>query len=296
LRASSVLQALLFLTSAAAFVLMFAELYREDLRGLLATFLVCVAAAFMAAWIRGPLKLAWGAYALLAAGLAVDGRWLAAVVALAALVALVVYGIAGTVRLLRRLGSLETEPVGAEQVMTGAEAEVAKFEAEGFRRVGGYSATINERPVIFTVMVGPDADRFAVVTDNVVQVTSRFGGRFLVTTNAAGLPMPTDLLRQRPAYGTHVMPVHQSAIELLARFGLRPDVLETDADALEAAQALERRAARFLAGSPLRNVLGHLTGIEVSVLADDGRSRRRIEAWTKSASPAAATSGQHVTP
>jgi hypothetical protein len=46
------------------------------------------------------------------------------------------------------------------------------------------------------VLIAASADRYAVVTDAVAEVTSRFAGeRWLLTVNSGKAPMPDDILR-----------------------------------------------------------------------------------------------------
>jgi hypothetical protein len=80
-----------------------------------------------------------------------------------------------------------------------------------------------------------------------------------------------------------VVRVHQAALELLGRRSLRPDRFAGDAEALEAALALERRAlefarqASFVTSFRMELRGPHATG----VLRDDGASARRIDAWLR---------------
>jgi hypothetical protein len=226
----------------------------------------------------------WVALGLIAAGLLVAGQVVPAILFLVVAFLLAV----GSSRLvMRRISPSEFERVGPYEVMRGAETVVAEFEAAGFHRVGGYRGRIPvyRKVITATVLEGTSDDSFAVVTDRVWEVVSRFGGRWLVTTSAGLAPLPGHILRQalagaRPA---DLLEAHRGAVELLARRGLEADRLVGEA-ALDAARALEEDAARFISSAPLKRFVAieARRGSEDPPLGDDGRSSRRIDVWLDS--------------
>ena len=215
----------------------------------------------------------WLCLALLAAGFAVGGLWIVGIGLL----------LSSSWSTSRRVGSSgegwapsSTSGCGPEEVMPRAEGLVAEFEAEGFRRVGGYRARlpIIRKVVTAAVLTTPERDRFAVATDRVWQVVSRFDHRWLITTSSGVVPLPAHVLRQaiaraRPA---ELARVHRSAVERIAASGTEPDRFEDDAAVLEAAVALEVDAARSVSASPTKTAVGVETRAQVERAA--ARSRR----------------------
>jgi hypothetical protein len=184
----------------------------------------------------------------------------------------------------RRLGQVEFEETGPESVMAEARPTVAAFETEGFHRVGGYRARIPlvRREVTATVLRSPEGDRFAVVTDRVWQVVSRYGSGWLITTSSGLIPLPGHILRQtlprgRPA---ELVQAHRSATSLLEGRGLEPDRLH-DGRVLGAAQDLERQAIQYAAGAPISRIAGIETrrASDDPALAEDDRALQRIDEW-----------------
>lgn len=227
----------------------------------------------------------WVALGLIAAGFAVLGYALVAIVALVGLFLLSV--ISGRF-VLRRMSGVEFEIVGPEVVMRGAEDAVAAFEAAGFRRVGGYQTRLplQRKVVTSSVLAGPDRDRFAVANDRVWEVLSRFGERWLLTTSSGVSPLPPNVLRQtlagaRPA---ELVAAHQTALGLLAS---GPDRFDEDDAYLDAVQAHEQEVLRFVSARPTKSALGVETRrtSHDPVLGRDEVSRRRIDSWLGSRAP-----------
>lgn len=281
-RVSAVLAGVALLIGGAAFVVAVIELvFRLDAGDALSAGLVCGAAWCLAAWLwRARATVGWTAFALLAGGMAADGRWLLAGAALVALGIVVAVTLGLTVRTLRELGTIAVEPAGKDEVMADAEASVAKYEEAGFRRAGAYAFNISGERIVVSVLSGPDDDRFALVTGKVRQVVSRFGDRLVVTSNVLSIPVPPDVLRQQPYYGTKLVEAHRAAIEVLAQRGLVPDVVGSDDEIVETGRSLESRTCRFLAEASAWELLQRLPrGRDRRPIADDRRSRRRIDAW-----------------
>jgi hypothetical protein len=127
----------------------------------------------------------------------------------------------------RNVGRITLERLDDPAVMPGAEEFVQQFSTEGFRIVGSYRFQTIEKLVVLTVMLGPYSDRLALVTDKVLQVSSRFGRRSLVTSSSVVAPVPAEVLRQHVAGDSPVELVraHDVALTLLDRQSIRPDVL-----------------------------------------------------------------------
>lgn len=230
----------------------------------------------------------WAAVGLLAVGIAI----LMPLLAVAVFVAYALLAVLPSRYMLGRMSSLELELVGPDEVDPGAMAWVAELEAAGFRRVGGYRAVIPlfRKRVTASVLVGPDGDRFAVVTDRMSDVVSRYEGRWLVTTSSGLVPVPEHILRQLVVQGnpSELATAHEAGVELLAERGFTPDRFAADADVLEAARALEWDSIRFASDSKTKSALRIETRGKGGdpVLADDDRSRRRIDAWLTAPAPA----------
>lgn len=281
-RVSAVLGAVALVVGGVAFVVGVIELvFRLDAGDALSAFLVCGAAWCLAAWLWGArATVGWTAFALLAGGAATDGRWLLAGAALVALAIVVTVTLGLTVRTLRDLGTIPPEPAGKDEVMPDTEASVAEYEEAGFRRAGAYAFSISGQRIVVSVLSGPDDDRLALLTGKVRQVVSRFGDRLFVTSNVLSVPVPGEVLRQQPSYGTKLVDAHRAALEVLAQRGLTPDVFGNENEMVETGLALESRTCRFLAEAPAWELLRRLPrGRARRPLADDHRSRRRIDAW-----------------
>jgi hypothetical protein len=170
-------------------------------------------------------------------------------------------------------------------MMPGAEGFVSDFEAAGLRRIGGFRWNLRGRLVTETVMASPDHDYYAIVTDRVLELASRFGGRTLVTINRGRAPLPTDILRQVIRLGdpAELLRAHQAALDLLARRGLRPDRFGDDSEILAAIRASDERELRYGSKLSLPTLLRlHVNeGDGDRELGDDDESGRRIEAWLR---------------
>lgn len=188
-------------------------------------------------------------------------------------------------RLGPRLPPGAVEPAGPDAMMPGAEGFVSDFEAAGLRRIGGFRWNLRGRLVTETVMASPDHDYYAIVTDRVLELASRFGGRTLVTINRGRAPLPTDILRQVIRLGdpAELLRAHQAALDLLARRGLRPDRFGDDSEILAAIRASDERELRYGSKLSLPTLLRlHVNeGDGDRELGDDDESGRRIEAWLR---------------
>lgn len=234
-------------------------------------------------WARGYPAREWLTTAMLFVGIALVGSPIFAGAILVAAVVLQTW----LARRMRSRISTEFERLDRTEVVPGAEEAVAGFEAAGFRRSGAYAGEVPRLPgtkrVLVSVLIGPDDDRFAIATDRVVEVVSRFGERSLLTVNSGLAPVPGSKLRQVVAGAgpAELAKAHQAALDFLAERGIEPDRFQEDDDAVEAAIEVERSAIAFGADLGIVKSLGVETRRRSSdpVLRDDDRSRARVDNW-----------------
>jgi hypothetical protein len=191
-----------------------------------------------------------------------------------------------TMRFGPRLPPGGVEEVGPDEVMPGAEDFVSEFEAAGLRRIGGHRWALRGRAVTASVLAPPDRESYAIVTDRVIEVSSRFGERTLTTINEGRALLPADILRQTVLHGrpSELVHAHRTALELLAERGLRPDRYPDDSAILAAVRAAGERELRLGSKLSLPTILrrGFSAGDADRELGYDEESRRRIEAWLSS--------------
>ena len=258
-------------------------LYVGDMRGAVAAALVAASAlVFLGAQSGDPRfrQRYWLGIGLLAGGLATLGFPIAVVAG--ALAALFVLQVVLNAFVARRIGRITLERLDQPEVMPGAEDFVREFSAEGFRVCGSYRFHIGGRRVVLTVMAGPQNERLAAVTDKVLQISSRFGRRWIVTTSSAASPVPADVLRQYVAGGPgHLVRAHDTALRLLIRHSFRPDVFANDVEALQAVREMEERALAFIGNLSLQNAMRMETegAPQTGMLGDDAHSLSRIKSW-----------------
>ncbi len=117
----------------------------------------------------------------------------------------------------------------ADAVGPGAERFVEEFAGIGYRQVGAYTFRAMGNEIVASVMRGPANDRYAIVTDAILTVTSRFGARSLVTRNSAVSRLPPFSL-DNPLRGADPEELDRSHSEALAVVSphARPDPLPVD--------------------------------------------------------------------
>jgi hypothetical protein len=263
-------------------------LFAGDIRPAVSAWLVGGGSILLVTWARGFPTREWLATALLFVGIALVGSPFFALAILAGAVVLQLW----LSRRMRSRISPDLEVVGSDEVMPGAEEAVAALEAVGFRRAGAYATQIprlrGTRRVVVSVLTGPERDRFAIATDRIAEVVSRFGVRWLLTINSGTAPLSGDKLRQVVARGApaELAAAHQTALDVLAERGMTPDPV-ADEDAVEAAFELERSAIAFASGLGMGKALGMEFRRMTSdpVLRDDARSRRRVDDWLGADAP-----------
>jgi hypothetical protein len=264
-------------------------LFAGEVQSAISAWLVGAGSILLVTWARGFPAREWLTTALLFVGIALVGS---PVFALLILAAALVFQLWLSRRMRSRI-SPDFEVVERNEVMPGAEDAVAAFEAAGFRRTGAYATQVprlrGTRRVVVSVLTGPERDRFAIATDRIAEVVSRFGDRWLLTINSGMAPLSADKLRQIVPRGSpaDLAKAHQAALDILAGRGLTPDPLVDD-DAVGAAFELERSAIAWASGLGM----GKALGIEArrmtsnAVLRDDERSGRRVDEWLAADAPA----------
>jgi hypothetical protein len=174
-------------------------------------------------------------------------------------------------------------PVAPEAVMPGAEEYVGRLTDRGWRQAGAYEFDALTSAVIASVLVHPDLDRHAEITDMVFAIESRFEGSLILLTISSGrtrLPpnyLANDVLGASP---DELADSHQRALDLLAGFGVTPlEVAEHTI--VSEAMASEVETIEW----SIRNPSGGLFnfGAGVGELDDSPDSRERIEAWLANA-------------
>ena len=190
----------------------------------------------------------------------------------------------------RRLDPAGLTPLEALPEALGEASEnVAASEAIAFERVGAISFDHGSgRPVVGVVLLGPGADRYAVVTDLVVAVQSVFGHRVLLTQNSGVVPPPPECLANH-LHGADVAELaaaHERALAVLRSRGLTPDRLSAERH-VDLHVAVERRALDWYNGRRGPGRIGVLfsSGKGAGPLDEGDASERRIDAWLTAPAP-----------
>ncbi len=195
---------------------------------LLAVLYLTIAIAYLLATWTNPLSpLLWvGIGAMIGVFLFLDTGVMSITLAIAAAVLFWMRG--------RKQGSPvdpgSLRPVSPESVMEGAHPYVAELIESGWRQAGAYAFDSPKVPVTVSVLVHPNLDRHAEITDMVFSIESRFReSRILISNSSglAGLPpsyLTNDVAGASPA---ELADAHQSALDILAGHDLAPlQVLE----------------------------------------------------------------------
>jgi hypothetical protein len=138
-------------------------------------------------------------------------------------------------------------------------------------------------------MIGPQDDRWAAVTDVVLDVSSVFGRRVLVTRNSAESSLPEEFLTNdfRGAEPAELADAHGRALDVLRTRGLEPDPIESSR-LVEMQLALERRCVEWSVRSSRRRVLHTVleSALGEGQLDTSAPAVARIEAWLAAPVPA----------
>jgi hypothetical protein len=182
----------------------------------------------------------------------------------------------------KRSSSIDTStlhPVAPDAVMRGAEQRVDELVAMGWRQAGAYGFESLAARVTASVLVHPNLDRHAQITDMLASIESRFDdGRILITLNSgrASLP-PNYLTNDLPgASPAELAGDHQRALDLLVTFGVTP-LQVPEHTIVSEAMASEVETIQWSTD----HVSGGLFNFGTGAGALDGspKSTARIEAW-----------------
>lgn len=164
-----------------------------------------------------------------------------------------------------------------------------RFVQYGFEPVASADVFGPNFRTIFTYLVSRDLRTYAVATDKLQCLVSRFGDRLLVSIDRASLPTVPSHLRQLVKWQRLIdlVDVHNRALGVLAGLGHEPDLLDRDT-LLESALAHERVSMALLAKRPWWTIGQELLGKlrrrppNSALITDDPESVRRIEEWAAS--------------
>ena len=193
-------------------------------------------------------------------------------------VLILLLGVVGLVLLSRRfrlrVDPDSVRPLPADEIMRGAEESVQAFRDQGWRQIGAVGFDILGRTVAESVLIPPTADRYALVTDVVMTVTSEIDDmRRLVTRNSAVSLLPASILSNdlEAASPRELVEGHQRALHVLSKFGAEPVPLVLEQ--LVTAVVEDERAS--LVAGPIRRSRHEPAGpIDESAAAE-----RRIRSW-----------------
>jgi hypothetical protein len=268
---------LLSVFGAAVALLAFARGY--PLVGVIVILMVC---AYVSAVWSVRLRMLWVTavlmtFAFVASGYAI-GRPILGIAAAVLVVGWLAFRVGRVVidpTTLRRVDTDEADP--------GTTASIAEFEALGFKRVGALAVDpVPGKTVIANLMIGPREDRYAVVTDLILDVISTFDGRLLTTANWAFVNVQPERLANvlRGATPTELADAHQTALDLLAASGLAPNRIHAE-ELLDAHLELERRLIARFERSRLRRTYYAFFGSSLGSgpLDRSPASQQRINTW-----------------
>ena len=262
---------------------------RGDLRPAAACLLAPL--LYLAAALTAPLRQLWLQAGLRALIPVVVGVLLGYPLVGAAIgIALAVLLTLGAVRSVRGQDWETLRALEPNEVDPQTAGHVAAFEALGFQQVGAYGFEPDPgRTVVVIVMIGPQGDRWAAVTDVVLEVSSTFGKRVLVTRNSAKSSLPGEFLTNdfRGAEPAELADAHGRALDVLRTRGLEPNPIES-ARLVELQLALESRCVEWSVRRSRRRVLHDVleSGLGSGQLDASAPALARIEAWLASPAPA----------
>jgi hypothetical protein len=172
-----------------------------------------------------------------------------------------------------------------DAVGVGAEEFVRTFRELGYHQVGALSFRVFGFDVIETLMIGPNADRYAEVTDAAINVVSRFGHRTLLTRNSGMTALPPGVLASdlRGADPRELDSAHDRGIEEVSPW-VSPDRIERD-DFVERAIEEERRSLAW-ARTQGRRLVASTSGLGSGPLWERSDRATAIAAWLSNDPPA----------
>jgi hypothetical protein len=182
----------------------------------------------------------------------------------------------------KRSSSIDTStlhPVDPDAVMRGAEQGVDELLALGWRQAGAYGFESLAASVTASVLVHPDLDRHAQITDMVASIESRFeNGQILITLNSGWASLPPNYLANDipGASPTELADSHQRALDLLATFGIAP-LQVPEHTIVSEAMASEVETIQWSSDHASGGLFNF--GAGAGALGGSPQSTARIEAW-----------------
>lgn len=198
-------------------------------------------------------------------------------------VASLVVSVFGWERVPRSLIPESIERAPDDATGKGAERFSSEFEELGYRQVGALSFRVMRFDVIESIMIGPNRDRFAQVTDSVITVVSHFGDKSLLTRNSGLTGVPPSVLTNdlRGAEPHELDAAHDRALSEISRWA-GPDPI--DADTIVDRTIDEERQTIVWMRSGAKVVVSR-SGIGTGPLWDRSDREEAISAWLESVPP-----------
>ena len=173
-------------------------------------------------------------------------------------------------------------PIEPDSVMNGAQPFVTELLESGWRQAGAYAFDSRRKAVTVSVLVHPNLDRHAEITDIVFSIESRFQDSRILISNSSGRTawppsyLTNDVFGASPA---ELAEAHQRALDLLAEYDLEPQhVLEHTI--VSEAMASEMETIEWSQENPSGGLFNFGGGADP--LDDSPASKERIEAWLES--------------
>ncbi|HEX5671553.1 MAG TPA: hypothetical protein VFY46_02420, partial [Acidimicrobiia bacterium] len=126
-----------------------------------------------------------------------------------------------------------------------------EFRGNGFDHVASADVHFANFETIFAYLVSADRQIYAVVTDKLQCLASRFGKRVMVTIDRAALPTgPLQLRQVLPTSDlSELVGAHRAGLAVVAAHGHQPDGLVPDR-ILEFSAGIDRSAVEYLTSHP----------------------------------------------
>lgn len=161
-----------------------------------------------------------------------------------------------------------------------------EFRGNGFDHIASADVHFANFETIFAYLVSADRQIYAVVTDKLQCLASRFGKRVMVTIDRAALPTgPLQLRQVLPTSDlSELVGAHRAGLAVVAAHGHQPDGLVPDR-ILEFSAGIDRSAVEYLTSHPWLVLGQYLWGVisrqrpDSRRLSDDPITQRRIERW-----------------